>query len=142
MRLQNQATGTAMPACHLGTMNHPVATSARRRSPRRPPLLRLGGLETEFEFKQQAAQPTWACRRVGVCGTETKIITGRYRPVPGTDTSAGRSDPVDPVTRWDNLVDFVLLTPHSPSLLRHSRLASRELSTQGEKLPQQGCRIS
>jgi hypothetical protein len=27
MRLQNQATGTAMPACHLGAMDHPVATS-------------------------------------------------------------------------------------------------------------------
>jgi hypothetical protein len=38
-----------------------------------------------------------------VCGTKTKLITGRYRPVPGTGNGAGHSDPVDPVTRWDNL---------------------------------------
>jgi hypothetical protein len=43
-----------------------------------------------------------------VCGAKTKIITGRYRPVPGTGTGAGHSDPVDPVTRWNNLD---LLTP-------------------------------
>jgi hypothetical protein len=41
-----------------------------------------------------------------VCGTKKKIITGRYRPVPGTGTGAGRSDPVDPVTRSDNLDYF------------------------------------
>jgi hypothetical protein len=40
-----------------------------------------------------------------VCATNTKLVTGRYRPVPGTGTGARRSgsDPVDPVTRWDNL---------------------------------------
>jgi hypothetical protein len=38
-----------------------------------------------------------------VCGTKTKLITGRYWPVPGTGTGAGHSDPEDPVARWDNL---------------------------------------
>jgi hypothetical protein len=32
-----------------------------------------------------------------VCDTKTKLINGRYRPVPGTGTGEGHSDPVDPV---------------------------------------------
>jgi hypothetical protein len=92
-----------MPACHLGTMDHPVATSARRQSsPQVPLLLRLAA----------GRWPNSSSRRPGlvgqsVCDTKTKLITGRYRPVPGTNTGAGRScTRADPVTRWDNLAPY------------------------------------
>jgi hypothetical protein len=100
MRLQNRATGTAnarMPACHLGTMEPSVATLARRQSP--PPQAALPVV---------GHWPNLSNSRLGlvgqsVCGIITKLITGRYRPVPGTGTGTGRFDPVDPVTWWDNL---------------------------------------
>jgi hypothetical protein len=102
-----------MPACHLGSMDHSVATSARR-APSIAPQAALTAVEVGWALaRTQAAQPTDS--RPGpvgqsVCGTKTKLITGRYRPVPGSGTGSGRSDPVDPVTRWDNLVHGV---PHS-----------------------------
>jgi hypothetical protein len=63
-----------------------------------------------------------------VCGTKKKLITGRYRPVPGTGTGAGRSDPIDPVTRWDNLspddqVDIISTRPEIQDAGGHATAA-------------------
>jgi hypothetical protein len=87
-----------MLACHLGTMDHPVATSARRQS---PPQAALAAVE-RWPNSQAAADPGLPVGQ-SVCDTKKKVVTGRYRPVPSTGTGAGRSDPVDPVTRWGNL---------------------------------------
>jgi hypothetical protein len=93
MRLQNQATGTAharLPSeghgpsrCHLSTL--PIAPQAA--------LAAFGRWPNSSSSRPEPVG-------LSVCGTKTKIITGRYRP---TGTGAGHSDPVDPVTRWDNL---------------------------------------
>jgi hypothetical protein len=96
MRLQNRATGTAharLPSRDYGPSRCNLST---------PPIASAGRSCCGWalaELKQ---------RRPGtvgqsVCDTKTKLITGRYRPVPGTCNGAGRSDPVDSVTRWDNL---------------------------------------
>jgi hypothetical protein len=97
MRLQNQATGTAharLPSgghgpsrCHLRTLI--IAPQAAFAAVWRWP-------------NPMSSRPGHVGQ--SVCGAKTKIITGRYRPVPGTGTGAGHSDPVDPVTRWNNLV--------------------------------------
>jgi hypothetical protein len=106
MRLRMRPLAQHMPACHLGTMDYSVATSARRQSPRGPLPLRLGADRTQAVSSSRLGPV--GCRPVPVCGTTTKLITGRYRPVPGIGTGAGRSDPVDPVTRWDNLTASAL----------------------------------
>jgi hypothetical protein len=65
-----------------------------------------------------------------VCDTKTKLITGRYRPVPGTGTGAGHSDPVDPVTRWDDLVHNTQHTAHitqASHFLDYLQLQAKEL---------------
>jgi hypothetical protein len=92
MRLQNQATGTAharLPSgghgpsrCHLRTLL--IAPQAALAAVWRWP-------------NPIGSRPGHVGQ--SVCGAKTKIITGRHRPVPGTGTGAGHSDPVDPVTR-------------------------------------------
>jgi hypothetical protein len=71
-----------MPACHLGTMDHPVATSARRQSPARAALAAVG----RWALAELKQQPTRACRPGRCVALKQNLSpggTGRYRvPVP------------------------------------------------------------
>jgi hypothetical protein len=98
VRLQNQATSTAharLPSgghgpsrCHLSTL--PIAPQAA-----------LAAVGRWLNSSSSRPRPIGLVSQ-SVCGIKTIVITVRSRPVPGTGAGAGNSDPVDPVTRWDN----------------------------------------
>jgi hypothetical protein len=96
MRLQIGPLTLAQPmlACHLETMDHPVLPPQHAANrPRRPLFLAADAVGRWPNSSSSQPGPVGQ----SVCGTKLKFMTGRYRPVPGTCTGAGRSDPVDPV---------------------------------------------
>jgi hypothetical protein len=68
-----------MSACRLGIMDHdPVATSARRQTPRKPLLLLRLGAGRIQAAAVPGLQASWCV------ALKQKRITGRNRLVPGT----------------------------------------------------------
>jgi hypothetical protein len=98
MRLQIQAAGTAH--ARLSSGGH----GPSRRHLRTLLIAPQAALTAVWRWPNPISSRPGHVGR-SVCGAKTKfiIITGRYRPVSGTGTGAGHSDPVDPVTRWNNL---------------------------------------
>jgi hypothetical protein len=74
-----------MLTCHLrGLWTIRCPTSARRQSPpslKAQAALAAVGRCSNSRLKQQPTRRALVGQSVSVCGTETKLITGRYRPV-------------------------------------------------------------
>jgi hypothetical protein len=81
MRLQNQATGTAHARLPSGDHGPWTIPPSRLLPPQHAANRPAGRCRCGWALIELKQQPTRACRPVPVCGTTTKLITGRYRPV-------------------------------------------------------------